>query len=186
MDMLNIHQLPLQCSALFALRQSAVDLMMFQTIDWNEQTSQELDFRLITISKNNLSQWNSHIPANAFKIPSLCHYGSCQNIFTRKVTDMAFTCDFCNNHSHWFPHPCIWLPVSLSHTSPGPTLDVPKSLVSGPQVPSPHTRIPMSLSPCPCPSFIQNVHSLCVVMGCWDTGTLSPYHVPIVGWILLP
>ena len=146
MDMLNIHQLPLQCSALFALRQSAVDLMTFQTIDWNEQTSQELDFRLITISENNLSQWNSHIPANAFKIPSLCHYGSCQNIFTRKVTDMAFTFDFCNNHSH------SRIPV-FDFLCPCPTrlrvpycLDVPKSLVLGPQVPSPHTRIPTSLS----------------------------------------
>ena len=60
MDMLNIHQLPVQHFALFALRQSAVDLMTFQTIDWNEQTSQELDFSLITISKNNLSE--IHIP----------------------------------------------------------------------------------------------------------------------------
>ena len=64
MDMLNIHQLPLQCSALFALRQSAVDLhvTMFQTIDWNEQTSQELDFCLITISKNNLSEIHTSQP----------------------------------------------------------------------------------------------------------------------------
>ena len=28
-----------------------------------------------------------------------------QNIFTRKVTDIAFTSDFCNNHSH--PRPCV-------------------------------------------------------------------------------
>ena len=60
--MLNIQQLPLQCSALFALRQSAVDLMTFQTIDWNEQTSQELDFHLITISKNNLSEIHTSQP----------------------------------------------------------------------------------------------------------------------------
>ena len=30
--------------------------MMFQTIDWNERTSQELDFRLVTASKNNFSE----------------------------------------------------------------------------------------------------------------------------------
>ena len=140
MDMLNIHQLPLQCSALFALRQSAVDLMTFQTIDWNEQTSQELDFRLITISKNNLSQWNSHIPANTFKIPSLSHYGSCQNIFTRKVTDMAFTFDFCNNHSH----SCI--PV-FDFLCPCPTrLWVPYLMSPSPKSPHTHPNVPVPLS----------------------------------------
>ena len=170
MDMLNIHQLPLQCSALFALRQSAVDLMTFQTIDWNEQTSQELDFRLITISENNLSQWNSHIPANAFKIPSLCHYGSCQNIFTRKVTDMAFTFDFCNNHSH------SRIPV-FDFLCPCPTrLRVPYLMSPSPLSRVPKSQVPTHASQCPCPSFIQNVHSLCVGMGCWDTGTLSLYH----------
>ena len=30
--------------------------MMFQTIDKNERTSQELDFRLITTSENNFSE----------------------------------------------------------------------------------------------------------------------------------
>ena len=130
MDMLNIHQLPLQCSALFALRQSAVDLMTFQTIDWNEQTSQELDFHLITISKNNLSQWNSHIPANTFKIPSLSHYGSCQNIFTRKVTDIHIPASLyltsCVPVPHvsgfhtWCPQvPCLGSPSPKSpHTHP--------------------------------------------------------------------
>ena len=63
-----------------------------------------------------------------------------QNIFTRKVTDMAFTSYFCNNHSH----PAF--PASLFLTSPRPILDVLKSLVSRPQVPSPHTRVPMSPS----------------------------------------
>ena len=46
-----------------------------------------------------------------------------QNIFTRKVTDIAFTSDFCNNHSH--PRPvrlCIWRPASPSQTSPRPIL----------------------------------------------------------------
>ena len=55
--------------------------------------------------------------------------------------------------------PCIWRPPSLSHTSPCPILDVPKSHVSRPQVPSPHTHVPMSLSPCPRPTFI---HSPCI------------------------
>ena len=145
MDMLNIHQLPLQCSALFALRQSAVDLMTFQTIDWNEQTSQELDFRLITISKNNLSQWNSHIPANTFKIPSLSHYGSCQNIFTRKVTDMAFTFDFCNNHSH------SRIPV-FDFLCPCPTrLRVPYLMSPSPLSRVPKSQVPTHASQCPCP-----------------------------------
>ena len=56
--------------------------------------------------------------------------------------------------------PCIWRPhVPVSHVpaSPRPLLDVLKSLVLRPQVPSPHTRVPMSPSPCPRPTFI---HSL--------------------------
>ena len=73
-----------------------------------------------------------------------------QNIFTRKVTDIAFTSDFCDNHSH----PAS--PASLFLTSPRPILDVLKSLVSRPQVPSPHTRVPMSPSPCPRPTFIHS------------------------------
>ena len=47
------HRLPsLQCSALFASRQSPVELLTFQSNDANVRTSQELDFRLITTSKN--------------------------------------------------------------------------------------------------------------------------------------
>ena len=71
-----------------------------------------------------------------------------QNIFTRKVTDIALTSDFFKNHC--CPRvPCV--PVfevlaSPSHTSPRPILDVLKSLVSRPQVPSPHTRVPTSPS----------------------------------------
>ena len=63
-----------------------------------------------------------------------------QNIFSRKVTDIAFTSDFCDNH----PHPAS--PASLFLKSPRPILDVLKSPVSRPQVPSPHTRVPMSPS----------------------------------------
>ena len=60
-----------------------------------------------------------------------------QDIFTRKVTGIAFTSDFCNNYSH---------SISPSHTSPHAILDVLKSLVSRPQVASPHSRVPMSPS----------------------------------------
>ena len=77
-----------------------------------------------------------------------------QDIFTRKVTDIAFTSDFCNNYSH----PAS--PASLFLTSPRPILDVLKSLVSRPQVPSPHTRVPMSPSPCPRPTFIHSLQIL--------------------------
>ena len=73
-----------------------------------------------------------------------------QDIFTRKVTDIAFTSDFCNNYSHSAS------PAFLYLTSPRPILDVLKSLVSSAQVPSPHTRVPMSLSPCTRPTFIHS------------------------------
>ena len=49
-------------SALFALRQSRVDLMRFQTIDKNVRTSQELDFLLFTTSKHNLSELHISLP----------------------------------------------------------------------------------------------------------------------------
>ena len=39
--------------------------------------------------------------------------------------------------------PVFDVPASSFHTSPRPILDVLKSLVSRPQVPSPHTRVPM-------------------------------------------
>ena len=51
-----IQQSPLQYSEFFALRQLRVDLMTFQTIDYNLRTSRELDFRLIKASKNKLSE----------------------------------------------------------------------------------------------------------------------------------
>ena len=50
-------------TSLFALRQSGVDLMTFQT-----GTSQELEFRLIATSKKK-PKWSSHIPANALSFP---------------------------------------------------------------------------------------------------------------------
>ena len=76
-----------------------------------------------------------------------------------KVTDIAFTSDFCNNHSH----PAS--PTSLYLTSPRPRPTRPRVpyLMSSspssrvPKSPSPHTRVPTSPSPCPRPTFI---HSL--------------------------
>ena len=72
-----------------------------------------------------------------------------QNIFTRKVTDIAFTCHFCNNHSH----PAS--PASLYLTSPRPRpirSHVPYLMSSSPSSrvqKSPHTRpdVPVPLSP---------------------------------------
>ena len=51
----------IQYSALFALGQSRMDLKMSRTIDLNMRTSQELDFRLSTTSKNNLPVSEFHI-----------------------------------------------------------------------------------------------------------------------------
>ena len=62
-----------------------------------------------------------------------------QNIFTKKVTDIAFTCDFCNNHSH----PAS--PASLYLTSPRPRPTRPRVpyLMSS----SPSSRVPTSQDP---------------------------------------
>ena len=89
-----------------------------------------------------------------------------QDIFTRKVTDIAFTSNFCNNYSHPAspasmyltsprPRPTLPRPI-LTHVpylmSSSPLSRVPKS-----QVPSPYTLVQMHPSPCPRPTFI---HSL--------------------------
>ena len=74
-----------------------------------------------------------------------------QNIFTRKVTDIAFTSDFCNQlFTSRVPCPCIWRPLI-------PVPHIPASHAWCPQVPrltspspkSPHTRpdVPVPLSP---------------------------------------
>ena len=81
-----------------------------------------------------------------------------QNIFTRKVTEIATIAIII--HIPRPPRPCIWRPASPSHTSPLPILAVPKSLVSRPRVTSPHTHVPMSPSPCPRPSFIHSHDAL--------------------------
>ena len=72
-----------------------------------------------------------------------------QNIFTRKVTEIAIIAIII--HIPRPPRPCIWRPASASHTSPRPILDVPKSLVSRPRVTSPtHTsQCPRLLVPVP-------------------------------------
>ena len=81
-----------------------------------------------------------------------------QNIFTRKVTDIAFTSDFCNNYSHpaspasrllTSPRPRPTRPCVAYLMSSSPSSRVPKSQV-------PHTRVPLSPSPCPRPTFIHS------------------------------
>ena len=67
-----------------------------------------------------------------------------QNIFTRKVTDIAFTSDFNNNYSH----PAS--PASLYLTSPLPRPTRPRvPYLMSPSPKSPHTRpdVPVPLSP---------------------------------------
>ena len=63
------------------------------------------------------------------------------------------------------------VPASPSHTSPRPILDVLKSLVSRPQIPSPHTRVPMSPSPCPRPTFIHSRETPTILV-CNQGGTI--------------
>ena len=64
-----------------------------------------------------------------------------QNIFMRKVTDIAFTSDFCNNYSHPVS------PASLYLTSPRPRPSRPGvlNLMSS----SPSSRVPKSRCPRP-------------------------------------
>ena len=76
-----------------------------------------------------------------------------------KVTDIAFTSDFCNNYSH----PAS--PASLYLTSPRPRPTrprVPYLMCSSPssrsrvpksQVPSSKSQVPTHASPCPRPTF---------------------------------
>ena len=71
-----------------------------------------------------------------------------QNIFTRKVTDTAFTCDFCNNHLH----PAS--PASLYLTSPRPRPTrprVPYLMSSSPSSRVPTSQDPTHASRCPRP-----------------------------------
>ena len=76
--------------------------------------------------------------------------GGClhQDIFTRKVTDIAFTSDFCNNYSHSAS------PASLYLTSPRPRVPYlmsssPSSCISKSQVLTHASRSPRPLVPVP-------------------------------------
>ena len=71
-----------------------------------------------------------------------------QDIFTRKVTDIAFTSDFCNNYSH----PAS--PASLYLTSPRPRPTrprVPYLMSSSPSSRVPKSQVPTHASRCPRP-----------------------------------
>ena len=81
----------------------------------------------------------SSLPKQAWRNPKEDRVGCLhQNIFTRKVTHLPPTF------------------AIIIHSPLRPILDVLKSLVSRPQVPSPHTRVPMSPSPCPRSTFIHS------------------------------
>ena len=71
-----------------------------------------------------------------------------QDIFTRKVTDIAFTSDFCNNYSHSAS------PASLYLTSPRPRLTrprIPYLMSSSPSSHVPKSQVPTNASLCPRP-----------------------------------
>ena len=71
-----------------------------------------------------------------------------QDIFTRKVTDISFTSDFCNNYSHSAS------PASLYLTSPRPRLTrprVPYLMSSSPSSRVPKSQVPTHASLCPHP-----------------------------------
>ena len=71
-----------------------------------------------------------------------------QDIFTRKVTDIAFTSDFCNNYSH------PTSPASLYLTSPRPRPTrprVPYLMSSSPSSRVPKSQVPTHASRCPRP-----------------------------------
>ena len=71
-----------------------------------------------------------------------------QNIFTRKVTDIAFTSDFCKNYSH----PAS--PASLYLTSPRPRPTrplVPCLMSSSSSSRVPKSQVPTRASRCPSP-----------------------------------
>ena len=71
-----------------------------------------------------------------------------RNIFTRKVTDIAFACDFCNNHSH----PASPASLLLTSPSPRPTRPrVPYLMSSSPSSRVPTSQVPTHASRCPRP-----------------------------------
>ena len=71
-----------------------------------------------------------------------------RNIFTRKVTDIAFACDFCNNHSH----PVSPASMYLTSLRPRPTRPrVPYLMSSSPSSRVPTSQVPTHASRCPRP-----------------------------------
>ena len=64
-----------------------------------------------------------------------------QNILTREVIDLPPTFAIIIH----IPRSCIWRPACPPHTSLRPILDVPKSLVSPPQVPTQASQSPRPL-----------------------------------------
>ena len=69
-----------------------------------------------------------------------------QDIFTRKVTDIAFTSDFCNNYSH----PASPASLSLMSPRPRPTRPrVPYLMSSSPSSRVPKSQVPTRASICP-------------------------------------
>ena len=88
-----------------------------------------------------------------------------QNIFTRKVTDIAFTSDFCNNYSH----PAS--PASLYLTSPRPRPTrprVPYLMSSSPSSRVPKSQVPTHTSRCPRPlvpvPLLYTANSFCLYL----------------------
>ena len=94
-------------------------------------------------------------------LPSLCFVKpkkgrlSClhQNIFTRKVTDIAFTSDFCNNYSH----PASPTSVYLTSPRPRPTRPrVPYLMSPSPSSSAPESQVPTHAPRCPRPTIIHS------------------------------
>ena len=71
-----------------------------------------------------------------------------QDIFTRKVTDIAFTSDFCNNYSHSASPASPYL-TSLRSRSTRPR--VPHLMSSSPSSRVPNSQVPTHASLCPRP-----------------------------------
>ena len=71
-----------------------------------------------------------------------------QDIFTRKVTDIAFTSDFCNNYSH----PVSSASLCLTSPRPRPTRPRVRYLMSlSPSSRVPKSQVPTHASRCPRP-----------------------------------
>ena len=81
-----------------------------------------------------------------------------QNIFTRKVTDIAFTSDFCNNYSYSVSSAYLYLrsprPRPTRPHVPYLMSSSPLSFVPKSQVLTHASRCPPS--PCPRPTFIHS------------------------------